>query len=390
MSGPFDTRSSVFPARACTTSSSIQGYSCGLTPTKLLNFSLQSPAAPRLLTLCSSKDAQGLKLDASGHIFSNSQGSSYQVSIQHFPTLLGSLTAMPRPQRPAFEEAVTASPLFKLALEIRIMIYELLLIQEGGMSIPSDIFARRDYSRTGSEPYQCIFCGLDFLSEDGCVQHVAKRHSREHIGCERPLRPLLPGISTSLLQTCRIIRSEASPILYSRNSFHFSHATTASNFRWGIDCVHAGSIQEIGIRFGSPYYKHITPWLTYITKCTHSLGQDFPHLKRMILNLDMWIGVESATVLCSISEGLGKKSQGLDWVLVLMLNNEEVLDCFEPLVVREDDSKNGKREVRRHVWRNAVGHHWKNALLWWGFPNESVPQKYRVIGDQTQQQISSE
>ena len=137
---------------------------------------------------------------------------------------------MPRQQRPAFELAVTASPLFKLALEVRLMIYELLLIQEGGMSITSDIFARRDYGRTGSRPYKCMFCGHALLSEDGCVQHVAKHHGRANPGYQRPFRPLLPVVSTSLLRTCRLIRLEASPILYSRNNFHFSDPTTVCIF----------------------------------------------------------------------------------------------------------------------------------------------------------------
>ncbi|CAD6579262.1 MAG: hypothetical protein ASARMPRED_009016 [Alectoria sarmentosa] len=217
---------------------------------------------------------------------------------------------MPRQQRPAFEAAVTASPLFKVAVEVRIMIYELLLIQEGGMFIPSDIFARRDYGRTGSIP----------------------------------------------------------------NSFHFCDPATASSFRWGTDCAQAGAIQEIGIKFGSQYFKKVTPWVTYLTKRTLSLGRDFPHLRRMTINLGVWLGM----------------SQGLDWVLVLMLSNERVLDCFERLVDREDGHNNGTKEVRRHVWANETGDPWRNALLWWGSPGEVVPPKYRVIGDQPQQQVSRE
>lgn len=297
---------------------------------------------------------------------------------------------MPRQQRPAFEVAVTASPLFKVAVEVRIMIYELLLIQEGGMFIPSDIFTRRDYGRTGSIPYECMFCGLVFLSDKGCVQHLAKHHGHAGWSHWQPLRPLLPGVSISLLQTCRLFRLEASPILYSRNSFHFCDPATASNFRWGTDCAQAGAIQEIGIKFGSQYFKKVTPWVTYLTKRTLSLGRDFPHLRRMTINLGVWLGVESANQLSSASDRFRQMSQGLDWVLVLMLNNERVLDCFERLVDREDDRNNGTKEVRRHVWANETGDPWKNALLWWGSPAEVVPPKYRVIGDQPQQQVSSE
>lgn len=269
------------------------------------------------------------------------------------------------------------------------MIYELLLIQEGGMSIPSDIFARRDYRRTGFLPYECLICGLVFLSNDGCKQHLTSHHRSENCWDRLPCLPLLPAVSISLLRTCRIVRSEASPILYSRNSFHFSDSATASNFRWGTDCAQAGAIQDLGIKFG----ERITPWLTYLTKRTHSLCQDFPHLRRMTITLGTlgpWIRLESATVLRSMSEKLGETYQGLEWVLVLMLTDENVLDDFEPSVDRKDDFKNGKKAVQRHVWANLVGDGWKNALLWWGFPGEAVPQKYRVIGDQPQQQVSSE
>ena len=303
---------------------------------------------------------------------------------------------MPHKQRPAFEAAVTASPLFKLALEIRIMIYELLLIQEGGMCIPSDIFARRDYGRTGSTPFECTLCGLDFLSDYGCLQHINKRHHRRRYNSDtprdnrqflRPRRPLLPEVSISLLQTCRLVRLEASPILYSKNGFHFSDPGTVSNFRWGTDIAQAGAAQEIGIRFAS---NDISPWVTYITKRALSLGQDFSHLKRMIISFDRWVLERSFVHLRLMSKVLRERYRGLDWVLVLMLSDEKLLDCFEALVDREYDSTNGQKEVRRHVWANEVGGGWRNALLWWGFLGEAVPQQYRSIGDQPQQQILSQ
>lgn len=298
---------------------------------------------------------------------------------------------MPRQQRPAFEVAVNASPLFKLALEVRIMIYEMLLIQEGGMFIPSDIFARRNYRRTGLLPQECGVCGLVSLSDDGCIQHIAKHHGRIFWSYWHPVRPLLPEISTSFLRTCRLIRLEASPILYSRNSFHFSDSATASNFRWSTDCAQAGAIQEIGIKFGCQYHKQVTPWVTYFTKRTLSFGQDFPHLRRMTINLrNSWPGPESSDLLRSKFESFRERSWGLDWVLVLMLQYEVFLDSFEPLVDREDEPTNGKKEVRRRVWADDLGGPWKNAFLWWGSPGEAVPQKYRLIGDQPQQQLSSD
>lgn len=138
---------------------------------------------------------------------SSSRSTPQCSSYQGVPsTLLGLLTTMPRQHRPAFEVDVSASSLFKIPLEVRIMIYGLLPIQKEGMFIPSDIFARRNYGRTSSMPYECLFCGLIFLSSKGCVQHVAKHHRRANPVYQEPVRPLLPELSTSLLQTCRLIR----------------------------------------------------------------------------------------------------------------------------------------------------------------------------------------
>ena len=292
---------------------------------------------------------------------------------------------MSRKQRPPPEGAVTASPLFKLALEIRIMIYELLLIQDGGICIPSDVFARRDYRRTGSRPCECLYCGLVFVSDHGCLQHIAKYHRRISSTYRYPPQVLLPEVTTSLLQTCRIIRREASPILYSRNLFHFADPTTASNFRWGTDCAQASQIQEIRIKLGSQHYKRVSRWVTYFTNRTLSLGQDFSHLRRMTIDLDYWVGLESAHLLRSMSEGFKERSQRLEWVLVLKMSHEKVLDCFEPLIDRKGDSKNGEQKVRRYVSTDpeAVGA-WKDAILWWGSPGEVVPQKYKLLVGQWQ------
>ena len=271
------------------------------------------------------------------------------------------------------------------------MIYEMLLIQEGGMSIPCDVFARRHHKRKDSVPYECDACGLVFLSRDGCDWHIANR--RHHM---RPIavaltKPLLPHVSTSLLQTCRIIRLEASTIFYSRNSFHFCDTATASNFRWAIDRAHAGAIQELGIKFGYSTTK-FRSWQTYFTKGPLSLGQDFSNLRRLTIDffLFRW-GAENAETLRSMSNRFRDTSQGLDWVLVLKLRNEYydiVLDSFEPLVAKEDDPSKGKKEVRRHVWGHRKTSLCKDALLWWGSPGEAVPHKYRAIGDQPLQEAS--
>ena len=294
---------------------------------------------------------------------------------------LGSPTSMPRKQQLPRKRAVVASPLFKLASEVRIRIYELLLIQDGGICIPSDLFVRRDYGRTHSGPCECLFCGLVFVSDHGCSQHYAKGHrSKSPETHQYPRHLFLPEVTISLLQTCRIIRDEASPILYSKNIFHFVDPNSTSNFRWRSNCVQASAIKEIRIQLGSVYYKRVSRWVTYFTKQTHGLGQDFPHLSRMTIDLDYWVGLESAHLLRSMSEGFKGRPQGLEWVLVLKLSQEEVLDCFEPLIDRKSDSKNGEQEVRRYISIVPVsGGSWRDAILWWGSPDEAVPQKYKLL-----------
>lgn len=74
--------------------------------------------------------------------------------------------------------------------------------------------------------------------------------------------------------------------------------------------------------------------MTYLTKQRLSLGQDFPYLRRMTIDLHLRLGAEEANLLRSMSEAFRRRSQGLDWVLVLKLSHEKVLDCFEPLVDR--------------------------------------------------------
>ena len=279
---------------------------------------------------------------------------------------------MPRKQRAALEVAVAASPLFKLALEIRIMIYEFLLIQEGGISISSAMFKRK----RNEKPiyHKCLHCGIVYASDHDCMHHTTN-YSTHHF---YPRQPRIPKITTSLLQTCRLIRFEARPILYSKNNFHFSDSAAASNFRWTSDSAHAGAIQEIEIDviFNEP-------WMAYFTARTLSFGQDFPHLRRMSIDLiDIhWWNIEE--FIRPMSERLMKTCLRLDWLLVLLSDGcYEVLDYFEPLVNRKDDSQNGKKEVQRHVWANERGNWWKNALLWRGVPGEAPPQKFNMIKDQ--------
>ena len=245
------------------------------------------------------------------------------------------------------------------------------------MSIPSGIFKRRDCTRTDSKSWECWYCYFVFLSTRGSTQHTA--HCRNFPKTGRPPQhsrdPLLPEVTISLLQTCRMIRFEASPILYSKNRFHFTDPVAANNFRWATDSAQARATQEIEIKMCWPAMR----WTAYFTARTFSLGQDFPNLRR--LTIDTVCTDYEEQSLRSMSKGLRGRSPGLDWVLVI-LHNEGWLRHFEPLVDRGEDSRNDKKEVQRHVWAKERGHPWKNALLWWGAPGEVLPHKCKMIGNQ--------
>ena len=123
--------------------------------------------------------------------------------------------------------------------------------------------------------------------------------------------------------------------------------------------------------------------MTYFTSRTLSLGHDFSHLKRLTIDLGYWVGLESAPLLRSMSQGFKESPQRLEWVLVLRLAHEKLLHCFEQLIDRKVDSKNGEQVVRRYVSTDPEQKgDWKDAILWWGSPGEVVPQKYKLLVDQ--------
>ena len=253
------------------------------------------------------------------------------------------------------------------------------------MFIPSDTYKRRTYRREGSQAYACGICSNTFVSRYGYKQHLRKHDLSGHDWPSNALRFSLPQVSISLHQTCRIVRLETGPIIYSKNVFHFSDPTTASNLRWSSDSAQAGAIREIGIRFSLPIGNvQVKSWTKYFTKQTLSCAQEFPHLRRMTIDLEAWGGSNPFALFRALSEGFRRRSQALECVYVFGVYTERFLDCFEPLVDREDDSLPGKKGVQRHGWGDPARSSWQHALLWWGHSGEQVPQTYRYIGGQPQ------
>lgn len=204
------------------------------------------------------------------------------------------------------------------------MIYEMLLIQDGGMSIPNGHFKRIKPSRDGPMPLSCSRCSKLFASDKDPLhlshdKHYNVQHSRMSTSSSSIL-PELPAASPSILCTCRLVHLEALPILYTKNTFCFSDPATASTFCWKADRTQAILVQEIVIRLLSPLYRVRDPWLKYAAKKS-GLAQDFPHLRRMTVELELkftssklkcWSDAMQRPVLKSLAQEI----RGLSWLHV--------------------------------------------------------------------------
>ncbi len=298
---------------------------------------------------------------------------------------------MTRGQRTAFETAVSGSPLFRLPLELRTMVYEKLLIQEGGMSIPNDVFKRVRAPRRGSRPVYCGICTAVFSNDDDHTRHRCLFQLFKSDTDDLDI-PNLPATSTSLLRVCRLIHLEALPILYTKNAFYFGSPATAHAFLWKSNRTQAVLIQELIITLAHPDSPDL--WWEYIKSKT-GLGQDFPHLRRMIINLKNEFELASAAEIRPVFQSIAESVRDLDWVHINRLNNEKLLDYLKPMVSRYNGSQVLQRQVQSHVtecspddsWRpktirwtstgclRFVG--WKNATLWCGTSESRAPYKRR-------------
>ena len=291
---------------------------------------------------------------------------------------------MPRRQRqrPSPEAAVSASPLFDLPLEIRWMIYKLLLVQDYGVAIAHDACKRIKPRRDSNRPCHCTASGLFFTNNANLAHHRRSipYYMRGPNHVKDPELPDLPSINTPILRTCRLIHDEATSILYKFNTFCFSDPTTADTFRWSIASKYACSIQEI--RFNCP--------ITYQEPCIwKDLSEHFPQLKGMSLRLNWWGNEHIDRQL----EELARHFRGLDWVQIQGSGSVRCLDILNPIIER--DSETGLMHVQKHVtiptvknlpenyttlWWHLVGRdstwwttHWRTTL-WWGRDGEQAPK----------------
>jgi hypothetical protein len=138
---------------------------------------------------------------------------------------------MPRRQKTSPEAAFASSSLFRLPLEIRTMVYNLLLRGPQEVFVASGQFKRKSISRVGksapsSASFTCRGCGLAI----GGSRSVFYRHRLFYCNKSRynnawSLTELDrneyegSGLSPAILRTCRLVHLEAVPILIAPTAF---------------------------------------------------------------------------------------------------------------------------------------------------------------------------
>lgn len=265
---------------------------------------------------------------------------------------------MPRRQRPPPEAAVSASPFFRLPLELRTMVYELLSITKGTVRIPTDFLKRKSIK-----------------VKDSTTDPVILVPNKTPVPRKRKLpRGQQQKLTISILRVCRLINEETTRIFYSRNTICFSNVRIANDFRWATDAGKANFIQDLSIRTIDS-----DRWLEYIAKKRFSLGHDFPNLKRLTVDLS-FLSLQKQLGICAT---LGQRIRGLDWVQLINLNtatdHSELHGCLRPMVEESKAIGSSHKivllQVTKHTianWRNDTTI-WNYAALWLGTRNAKSP-----------------
>ena len=270
---------------------------------------------------------------------------------------------------------MAASPLFDLPLEIRWMIYKLLLIQDYGLAIAHDVF-KRITRRDSNRPCSCSLCGGFFTNHMNLTRHARSsphHFNRDLTNQDDPKLPDLPNLNTSILYTCRLVHDEAAPILYKLNRFYFSDLKAADAFHRGIGTKYASSIQEIRFNCSIAYQK---------PQLWKQLSENFLHVKRMSLRLTTPLDWLQADGIKRQLEELIRHFRELDWVHLPGPNTGRWLKILTPVVER--DSQIGVMRVQKHVAFTSPYHTSFNdylvkgdATVWWGRDGEQAPEATR-------------
>ncbi|MCJ1453975.1 hypothetical protein MMC28_004325 [Mycoblastus sanguinarius] len=272
------------------------------------------------------------------------------------------------------------------------MIYDILLRSSGDILIPSDQFKRNtrsENSKSRGTYGPCGLCGRSFASRLRYRSHrfvvCRVRQLESHWGLAKFSRKTL-GLCPSILRTCRLVHLEASPTLYRSNSFRFEDAATLNCFRWSTDIQQAVHLQRIHIQLPKSDAKAGTDqgeyvgsdaWWNYLTGPTFSLAKDFPHLKGLALTLGRGLAVSDAATITSNFQLLVRNMYRLDWIQIIGLNDETLLELLMP-IVKKSYQNNSNRVLRTKITEYDMFVGWKNAVVWWGLPGEQAPSEIQA------------
>ncbi len=289
---------------------------------------------------------------------------------------------MPRRKvRPPPEDAVASSPLFKLSPEVRNMIYTNILVDSDShhaIFIPTDYFKRRRV-----EPaFQCEICRQCFSHSRQLVHHQSVYGKGEP--CKPPTHKL-PTFSTTLLRSCRLINTEAAPLLYCANAFYFNDPHTLHQFRWKTASYSKliTWVEEITVELsnGNSGRKDSVLWQNYLSGSqpktrTWRLSNDFPQLKRLTVVLTTNCLLYPPPRLRELCDIFGQNLTGLDWVHVIGLNDLDVVSFLKPMVCKTESPQSKEAQdnpllaqlktVQTHTTEYECASGWKNVTLWRG------------------------
>ncbi len=209
------------------------------------------------------------------------------------------------------------------------MMYELLLLQDGGIAIPTTYPDQADNSKDGTDPMSRERCKLFFWNGVGFDRHLHGGHCLIHPAV--PSRcanlPKLPKLSVSILRTCRLIHSEAVSMLYKRNFFYFGDPRSISEFRQKADRIHADLVHEVHIKLAS--FVSEWAWLRYMAQDSSDFAKDFPLVRRMSIDLDRDARKAYASKIRHVLQSLWRQLPNLDSVRFNMWGEESSVTYYD-------------------------------------------------------------
>ena len=272
-------------------------------------------------------------------------------------------------------------------LEIRLMVYEHLLHSEEDIPIRTECFKRSRQTRATACPtgiYKvCHLCKRTFKTASSYTSH-------RYIGCraassgngdflwQSPSKG--PDLSPAILSTCRLIHSEASPLLYRSNKLRFEDPAGLNCWRWSMDTKQTVFLQRLHILLplgystsrDVPLPSNQAGWWKYLTQSRFNLAQDFPQLKGVTVTLCRRLSLANAETMSLNLKMFRQCMYRLHWVQIIGLNDESLLSVLYPIVQRPEE-KAGKRGVQTKIEEYDLFIGWKNATIWWGEPNSMAP-----------------